>query len=652
MDINQKINIIEPMDLLKDLNTAQVNAVQLIDKPLLISAGAGSGKTRVITYKIAYLIHEIKVKPFQILGVTFTNKAANEVLRRVSSLTGINSFNLNISTFHSFCTKVLKQELDFPFIIIDENDKRGLISTLIEEMKLDKDIYDRNLIASTISKFKMKKIHYNNSISANDMPEKLDKLLTLYKNYEEYKEKQKYFDFDDLLIFTLKYFYKNKEILNKYKNKFQYILVDEFQDTNDIQYELVYALGYGKKNITIVGDPDQSIYSWRGASPQNFKRFLEDFKGCVIIKLEQNYRSTNNILQSATNVIAHNSTYDNKKLWSEKEAGEKLKLFSGINCDDESRFVVEKIEHLLSNGYKPGEIAIFCRTNYYYQNLEFFLREYNIPYQIIGGLKFFERQEIKNLIVYLRFLVNINDEISLLKIVNISIDGIGKKSIENLKRLANKNNLGLYELMKKIDQFDFYKNKIPKIKNFVQIMEKLLKAKDKLNLTDFMDYLLEQTQYQKYLEKFPEFENRLNNIEEFIDDIIDFDKKYPGATIKDYIDKISLYSDIDKLDEESEKINIITIHNAKGLEFKVVFIIGLQEGMFPHYKVLNSDFYDKDIEEERRLFYVGITRAKEKLFLSNIQTNQFFNRRGLKSVYASRFLSEIPSKYIETVFLE
>ncbi len=632
------------MDILKELNPQQQEAVQTVNVPLLISAGAGSGKTRVITYKIIYLIKELKITPYHILGVTFTNKAADEMYRRVSHLLHQKKINLWISTFHSLCSYILKKEWKSPFIIIDENDKKSIIKEKVVQKDLDLDIYVPSVISSLISKLKNNKISSENKRS-DFVPEEYNAFFEIYGEYEEYKQNNQYFDFDDLLINTLRLFYLNKSILDIYKNRFQHILVDEFQDTNDLQYELIYLLGFEKKNITIVGDPDQSIYSWRGASVYNFQRFKQDFKDYKIIKLEQNYRSTNNILKAASSLITHNTSYDQKNLWSDKKEGEKIKIFSGSFIEDESNFIVNTIMELKEKSCPYREIAIFCRTNYYYENLEFALREKNIPYKIIGGVKFFERLEIKNLMAYFKFLINFKDEISLLKIINIPNRGLGRQTIEKLKILALQRKTSLFTLLQEIDQYDILENKRRIIKDFVHLIQKLSKQKEKMSIVDFSKYLIKQIHYGDYLEKFPEFEVRMNNVDEFLKDINEFYNKYKQVTLQDYIDKISLISEIDKLDESEDKVNIITIHNAKGLEFPVVFIIGLHEGMFPHYKVLQSQHVDRDMEEERRLFYVGITRTKELLYLTYCQTQRLLYQSKVKVTRGSLFLSEIPEKY-------
>ncbi|MDD5065479.1 MAG: UvrD-helicase domain-containing protein, partial [bacterium] len=419
--------------MLNELNEQQKEAVKAFDTPLLISAGAGSGKTRVITYKIAHIIREHGVPSYRILGMTFTNKAADVMKKRLTDILGTGRLDLWLGTFHSLCSRILKTEMEKPFIIIDENDKKGIVREIIREMDLDKEVYEPYTIATTISKLKNNRIppHHHGSKAVT---EEVEQVFRIYKKYEVYKEKAVYFDFDDLLIKTIRLLQTDAQVLGKYRDQFQYILVDEFQDTNDIQYELIYLLGHGHTNITAVGDPDQSIYSWRGANVHNFKKFTQDFQGCRTIKLEQNYRSPNIILKAATCVISHNSSYDNKKLWSRKGEGEKLKYFSGHFIDEESCFIREKIRELVRKGYAYKDIAVFCRTNYYYENLEFSLREENIPYRIIGGMKFFDRLEVRNVIAYLKFINNPRDDLSLLRIINIPNRGIGNKSLEKIGR--------------------------------------------------------------------------------------------------------------------------------------------------------------------------------------------------------------------------
>lgn len=636
------------MDFLKKLNKEQLKAVETFDVPLLISAGAGSGKTRVITYKIAYLIHKLNISPDYILGLAFTNKASQEMKKRIRQFLHNKKLNLWINTFHSMCTIILRKELRSNFIIIDENDKKGILREIVKELNLDKDIYNINLINNTISRFKTLKIPYTNPNYTDDVTETLKDIFNIYKQYEELKKKQNYFDFDDLLIKTIQLFYQNKHILEKYRKKFQYILVDEFQDTNEFQYNLIYLLGYDKKNITIVGDPDQSIYSWRGACIDNFKNFLKDFKNCRTIKLEQNYRSTNNILKAAASVIQVNSSYDNKILWSKKKKGKKVQIFTCPTIEDESDFLVHKIKELRKDGYKFKDIAFFCRTNYYYQNLEFALRTYNIPYKIIGGLKFFEKYEIKNLLAYLKFLNNPKDTVSLLRIINCPSRGIGKMTVDRLKQISLQENKDLYYVLVNYERFNIKKNNA--LLNFISLINDFQLMKKKRDLNGLASGIIKRINYIEYLKKFPEYEIRLNNVDEFLNDIKDFVKLNKELILKDYINKVSLLSDIDEIDEfkeNEEYVHIITIHNAKGLEFKVVFIIGMQEGMFPHYKVLQSKDSNNSMEEERRLFYVGLTRAEEEVYLTNPQYYRFFGKE--KVTYTSRFISEINPEYVEYI---
>lgn len=633
------------MDYSKLLNKEQIKAVTTVDVPLLISAGAGSGKTRVITYKIAYLIQELHKNPYHILALSFTNKSANEMKNRIEAFIHNKNSGLRINTFHSLCTYILRRELSDSFIIIDEDDKKGLMKDIIKRLDLDKDIYNVSLVNQTISRYKNLNIRYDQKNLNKHKIDTLDMIMDLYKNYEELKQKQGYFDFDDLLIKTIHLFYDNKEILQKYRKKYQYILVDEFQDTNEFQYNLVYLLGYDKKNITIVGDPDQSIYSWRGASIKNFSKFQKDFFNHQKIKLEQNYRSTNNILSGATSVIKYNSSYDEKVLWSRKRSGEKLKVFSGISIDQESEYIIEQIESLIKNGYHYRDIALFCRTNYYYQNLEFQLRECDIPYRIIGGLKFFEKYEIKIIMAYLRFLYNPNDLISLLRIINTPNRGIGKQTIEKIRQISQREGRSFYNILETIEQYDIKKDPI---NDFVKMIKEFITLKNESDPFHLTAYIINRIDYKGYLEKFPEYEIRHNNIDQFLKDIKGYVHTEQEPSLEGYIYRISLLSEVDDLKEKEDYIHIITIHNAKGLEFKVVFIIGLQEGMFPHYRVLESDDCQNDIEEERRLFYVGLTRAKELVYLTNPQMFSFFGRN--KVVEQSRFVREIDPQFCENVY--
>jgi len=634
------------VDFSKELNKEQLKAVETFDTPLFISAGAGTGKTRVITYKIAYLLQKLKKDPCNILALAFSNKAADEMKKRVIRFSENKKPDLWISTFHSLCTVILRREHPEDFIIIDDSDKNSILKDIIKGMELDTNIYNASLVNSTISKLKNLRIPHDRKSTVDPEHHGLEKIFAIYEKYEELKIRQNYFDFDDLLIRAIQLFYKDRNVLDKYRERFRYILVDEFQDTNEFQYELVYLLGYDKKNITIVGDPDQSIYSWRGASINNFTKFRNDFKNPLIIKLEQNYRSVNNILKAATSVIRLNSSHDKKILWSARANGEKVKAFTCPDIAQESAFVIEQINELKNEGYRYRDVALFCRTNYYYQNLEFAMREANIPYRIIGGLKFFEKVEIKNLLAYLKFINNQNDAMSLLRIINFPPRGIGKQTVDTIVETAAQKKTGLYKLLLS-DHLDDHKRR-DQLDLFTDLIQELIEKKNKMDLLELVTHLIKRTEYLEYLKKFPEYEIRLNNVNEFLKDIRDFMKQNKtGATLEEYIFRISLMTQIDELHEKEDDVHVITIHNAKGLEFKAVFIIGLQEGMFPHYRILRSEDYQTQIEEERRLFYVGLTRAKERVYLTGPQLFSFFGNNRI--VDTSRFISEINPEFIEHV---
>lgn len=629
-----------------ELNEMQEEAVRTFDTPLLVSAGAGSGKTRVITCKIASLIRDRNIPPGRILGVTFTNKAAEEMTARIRVLLEESLPGLWLGTFHSFCSRLLKIETEEPFIIIDENDKKSVLMEIIRDLSLDPEIYGPYAVSSIISRLKNRLIPPDRREAFLES-EELKGIFTLYGAYEDYKKKCSYYDFDDLLINALRLLGNRRETLEKYREKFSCILADEFQDTNTLQYELIRFLGHGKSSITVVGDPDQSIYSWRGADPSNFQRFLRDFPGCRVIKLEQNYRSHNIILEAATSVIRHNSSYDGKKLWSAKDGGERIKVFSAPFISDESAFVAEHIRELAGNGRAFRDMAVFCRTNYYYENLEFALREAQIPYRIIGGVKFFDRLEIRNIIAYLKFLNNFNDDLSLIRILNTPGRGIGARSVEKLKQSARKEQKPLVRILDRAGKAIFTKARQKTIKEFIALMKELAGEQKGRRPDAFLELLLDRIGYDAYLEKFPESDLRRNNVRELVRDAAAFGARFPKAATADYLDRISLFSEIDALDEKEDRVNIITIHNAKGLEFPVVFMIGLFNGQFPHYRVLTGEDPARGIEEERRLFYVGLTRARELIYLTGCQTQTGYDGRSARVTRPSQFLSEIPEKYIE-----
>jgi len=639
------------IDIEKELNPQQKEAVLHKDGPLLIVAGAGSGKTRVITYKIAYLIDHYNVQPWYILGVTFTNKAAEEMRNRVSQLVGRTINEILIRTFHSICVKILRTEapyleLPFNFTIIDEIDKNTILKNIINEFEFDKEIYNPQKIGEMISKWKSyefkPEIEITNSFEEN--------VFEIYRNYENYKKRIGGLDFDDLLLKTVELFKKERKILEKYQTRWKYILVDEFQDTNHIQYKFMKLLSELHKNICVVGDEDQSIYSWRGATVENIFKFQNDIPETQIIKLEQNYRSTQTVLDVASIVISNNIRRSDKRLWCKKGEGEPVKIYKFDYANKEAEFVAKEILNLVYQyNYEYKNIAIFYRTNYLSRSFEMALKSYHIPYIIIGGVRFFERKEIKDILAYMKLIANQNDEISLLRVINIPSRGIGITTINHLKDYSIKKQSPLYKVLHKIEEIKEIKNNLKKnIRSFVNLIEEMRKAQSKLRLSEFVNYIIEKTQYIDYLKHFSpkEFENRKGNLSELIQHIIESERKNPTLSLEEYLETVSLQTSIDEWDAEENNVSLMTLHNAKGLEFDVIFIVGMQDGIFPHYKNINE--FRSDLEEERRLFYVGLTRAKEKIYITYSEVRTDFGQAIF--VKKSRFIDELPKD--RTVFYD
>ncbi|MBN1898634.1 MAG: exodeoxyribonuclease V subunit gamma [Spirochaetes bacterium] len=631
-----------------ELNPQQKEAVEYKDGPLLIMAGAGSGKTRVITYRIAYLIGEYGIKPWSILGVTFTNKAASEMQQRVARLLHRKINDIMIRTFHSVCLRILRIEaahikLPSHFTIVDEEDKKSILKNIIDESEMDREIYNPKKIGEQISRWKS--YEFTPEIEIQSTYEK--EMFEIYRNYENYKKRTDCLDFDDLLLKTVELFKKEKTVLEKYRKKWQYILVDEFQDTNHIQYEFTRLLGEKHTNVCVVGDEDQSIYSWRGATPENFFRFQKDFPGFKIIKLEQNYRSTQNILDSATAVISNNIKRSDKKLWGTKGKGDYLRLYKFDQSRDEAEFVIREILNLVHRqDYQYNDIAIFYRTNYLSRSFEISCKGYHIPYVIIGGVRFFERKEIKDILAYLKLIANREDEVSLQRIINIPSRGIGTTTLNRLKDYAFENKVSLFKALLTSNKIEGVKKNIQeKIRSFVDLIQSISQDLKNLKLSEFVLFLIEETGYADYLKNFSpeEFESRRGNISELIQDIREREKKDPSLGLENYLEEASLQTSIDEWDSQDQTISLMTLHNAKGLEFKVVFIVGMQDGVFPHHRNLNED--PEDLEEERRLFYVGLTRARERIYTSYSVIRNFFQQNIPSEM--SRFLEELPEDKLE-----
>ncbi len=616
----------EDFDLSK-LNPSQVEAVLYNNGNLLVSAGAGSGKTRVIAYKIAYLVKELYVPQNNILAVTFTNKAAGEMKERVESLLGLTYFFGQISTFHSFCLKILRKEAYYlgysnDFAVCDSYDSVQVIKEVLKNLKLRLKEKPK-VVQGIISSLK-------NGREIN-LPKDLDSNLTneIMAAYNNFLKANNLMDFDDLLLNTLKLFKENSNVLDVYASAYPFILVDEFQDTNTVQYELIKLLSVNSIHLCVVGDEDQSIYGWRGAEYRNVSRFIEDFDDVKIVKLEKNYRSTKEILTVANTVISNNSNRIEKNLYSEKEEKGELVIFGALDPGEEAQFVADRVESLIDRGEVLSEIAVLYRANYLSRHFEDVFLKRGIPYKVVGGIRFYERREIKDIIAYLRLINNPYDNVSFKRVINLPKRGIGEKTLEKLGEYSPSLYLSI----------DLIPESFPKFKIFKSFKETMDSIKSHEFDANFFDMLLEKIEYIDFLksEYFGhELESRIENIYEFRNLIKEFLKNKESATLKEFLDSISLTSDTDEIDDNV--VNLMTVHAAKGLEFNNVFIVGLEEGVFPTAQSFSSI---DAIEEERRLMYVAITRAKTNLYLS-FSKSRGFGDRYFEKRSPSRFFKEIP----------
>lgn len=636
-------------NLLEGLNDKQYEAVVNTDGPCLVIAGAGSGKTKVLTHKIAYLLEEKDVKPWNILAITFTNKAANEMKERVENLVGEAAKDMWIGTFHSICVKILRRFIDrigfeHSFVIFDTSDQRTLIKECLKDLQIDDKMFTDRIVQFEISNAKndMKEPEEYEAISKGDY--RKEKIASVYRLYQKRLKENNAIDFDDIINYTIKIFKENEDVLDYYTNKFNYILVDEYQDTNKSQFTLIRLLADAHGNITVVGDNDQGIYSFRGADISNILNFEKDFKGTKIIKLEQNYRCTQNILNAANSVIKNNEVKYKKKLWTENEEGSLPTFHVSDDEYDEGRYIVEEINHLRREEYyKYSDFAVLYRMNSQSRAIEEILRREDIPYKIVGGLKFYERKEIKDIIAYLRLINNTSDNLALKRIINEPKRGIGKTSLDKIQAISEQTGIPMYNIIKEADQYGLarvYAN----AQSFVAVIEDLISKKDEYTITELIKHTLKETGYTKALEEENsiEAENRIENLEEFLTVAVQFEEEEAENDLSSFLEGITLSSDLDGMDEEEESVTLMTLHSAKGLEFPVVFLVGMEEGIFPGYKSIGEP---KELEEERRLCYVGITRAKNNLFLTCSRQRTMFGSTSCNPV--SRFVKEIPKAMLE-----
>ena len=636
-------------DILKGLNDKQYEAVVNTEGPCLVIAGAGSGKTKVLTHKIAYLIGEKQVKPWNILAITFTNKAANEMKERIGNLVGDVAADIWMGTFHSICVRILRRFIDrigfdSSFIIFDTSDQRTLVKACIKSIGLDDKMFTDRSVLSEISNAKNEMLEPDQyTVRANGDFRK-EKIALVYEMYQKRLKENNAIDFDDIINYTIKILMENPDILEYYSDKFHYVLVDEYQDTNKAQFTLVTMLASKNGNITVVGDNDQGIYSFRGADISNILNFERDFPGTKIIKLEQNYRCTGNILKAANAVIKNNEVTYKKELWTENEVGNLPAVYSAKNEYDEGTYIAQQIEHLRREEYyKYSDFAILYRMNTQSRAIEEILRRESIPYKIIGGLKFYERKEIKDIISYLRLIQNPSDNLSLKRIINEPKRGIGKTSLDKIEELSINSGVPMYEIIKNAEQYGLNRVFLNS-REFVNAIEELRAKKEDIKISDLIKETLKKSGYTQALENENtiEAENRIENLDEFLTVAIEFEDESADNKLSDFLEGITLSSDIDNMEEAEETVTLMTLHSAKGLEFPVVFLVGMEEGIFPGYKSIGEP---KELEEERRLCYVGITRAKEHLFLTCSKQRTIFGSTSCNHV--SRFLREIPSDLLD-----
>ena len=635
-------------ELINGLNDKQKEAVLATDGPCLVIAGAGSGKTKVLTHKIAYDI-ESGIKPWNILAITFTNKAANEMKERIEKLIGDAAKDLWMGTFHSICVRILRRYIDrigykTDFVIFDTSDQKTLIKECLKTLKVDDKIFTDRGVLSEISNGKNEMLEpkaYGVKY-AGDFRKKT--IAEIYELYQRRLRENNAIDFDDIINFTIKILSENPDVLDYYTEKFKYILVDEYQDTNKAQFTLVSLLASKYGNVTAVGDNDQGIYSFRGADISNILNFERDFPGTRIIKLEQNYRCTGNILKAANAVIKHNENKYDKKLWTENEEGHLPCIYCGEDEYDEGRYIVEQINHLKTEEYyKNSDFTILYRMNAQSRAIEDILMREGIPYKVIGGLKFYERKEIKDIIAYLRLIHNSADNLSLKRIINEPKRGIGKTSIEQIQEISDKTGNSMYEIIRNAQEYGLTRV-FSNSRDFIEQIEYLKSKKDELKISDLIKETLNKTGYTKALENenSVEAETRIENLEEFLTVAIEFEEESADNTLAEFLENITLSSDIDGMEDQDDLVTLMTLHSAKGLEFPVVFLVGMEEGIFPGYKTIGEP---QALEEERRLFYVGITRAKQYLYLTCAKHRTIFGSTSYNQV--SRFVKEIPEELLE-----
>ena len=643
------------MSIYDTLNPMQKEAVLHTEGPLLILAGAGSGKTRVLTHRVAYLIDEKQVNPWNILAITFTNKAAGEMRERVDQLVGFGAESIWVSTFHSTCVRILRRHIEYlgyntNFSIYDSDDQKTLMKQVFKAMDVDTKQFKERSVLGTISSAKDKLIGPDEFLLNAGQDFRQRGIGEIYKEYQKRLRKNNALDFDDLIVKTVELFQNNSEILNYYQERFKYIMVDEYQDTNLAQFKLISLLASKYRNLCVVGDDDQSIYRFRGADIGNILSFEETFPGAKVIKLEQNYRSTQNILNAANGVIRHNRGRKDKTLWTANGEGELIRFKQFVTAREEADFVAREIR---DSGYAYQDQAVLYRTNAQSRLLEERCIFYNVPYRLVGGVNFYQRKEIKDILAYLKTIANGVDDLSVLRIINVPKRGIGATTMGKVTIFASEHGMSLYDALREARQIPGIGKAAEKIGTFIGQMEsfRARAQSEDYTIQDLIEGIMDETGYQQELEAEGEVESqtRLENIEELVNKAVSYEEDSEHSTLDEFLEQVALVADIDNMDESENRVTLMTLHSAKGLEFPKVYLVGLEDGLFPSMMSINSD--DKtDMEEERRLCYVGITRAKNELVITSARQRMVNGET--RYCKPSRFLEEVPGELLEEERLE
>ena len=637
-------------NMLDKLNERQKEAVLATEGPVLVLAGAGSGKTTVLVNRIAYMISEKHIRPWNILAITFTNKAAREMKDRIERLLGDTAKDMWIGTFHSVCVRILRSCIDLlgysrDFVIYDTADTKTVMKECLRELDIDEKSFPVRNVLSIISNAKNDLMDAATFENVYKSDYRMSIIAKIYYRYQTKLRKNNAVDFDDIILNTVKILSENPDVLSKYQDKFRYILVDEYQDTNNSQYLLINLLAQANRNLCVVGDDDQSIYKFRGANIGNILNFEDDYSDVQKITLDQNYRSTQNILDAANSVISNNKGRMGKSLWTSNGDGNKVFVYTGTNEYDEARYIARQIKKHFDEQGSFSDCAILYRTNAQSRVIEEMLMRESVPYKVLSGLRFYDRKEIKDIIAYLRVVYNPNDDVSLARIINEPKRKIGNATLEKARNIAREKETSLYDVISHADDYPEFKTAIKKLLGFSEIIQSLIKLKDTVTIEDLTGRILNDTGYMPALvmEDTTESKTRIENLGEFISVITEFEKnEETGNTLGEFLENISLVSDIDGYDENEDSAVLMTIHSAKGLEFPIVFLSGLEEGLFPGMRSMESD---DDIEEERRLSYVAITRAKEQLYITKTISRTIHGKT--MPTTASRFFKEIPVEYLE-----